>query len=79
MIRYLSSAGQRLLVVNLGADLQFQMNDPLLAPVPGSKWEMLWNSEQPHYGGGGAVPFGDAGSWLIRGVSSVILSATPAR
>jgi maltooligosyltrehalose trehalohydrolase len=78
LIRYISSAGQRLLVVNLGADLQFRMNDPLLAPIPGSKWEMLWNSEQPHYGGGGAIPFADAGSWLIRGVSAVILSAIPA-
>jgi maltooligosyltrehalose trehalohydrolase len=79
LIRYISSTDHRLLIINLGADVQCQMNDPLLASTPGHAWELLWSSEQPVYGGGGAIPFPHTGSWLIRGYSGTILSTVPGR
>jgi maltooligosyltrehalose trehalohydrolase len=75
LIRYLSAHGSRLLVVNLGPDLLCPMNDPLLAAQPGTTWALLWSSERPRYGGGGALPFPDEARWFIRGSSATILSA----
>jgi maltooligosyltrehalose trehalohydrolase len=72
LIRYLSDAGQRLVMVNLADDYVSPMNDPLLAPQPGTTWTLLWSSEDPAYGGGGAPAFVEAGRWLIRGLSATI-------
>jgi maltooligosyltrehalose trehalohydrolase len=64
---------ERLLVINLGDDHHSPMNDPLLAPPRGGEWTLLWSSEHPQYGGGGTVPFVEAGRWLIRGQSALLL------
>jgi len=53
------------------------MNDPLLAPRPGHRWNVLWSSEQPIYGGSGALPLGEAGRWLLTGRAAAILSLVP--
>ena len=68
-------AGERLLIVNLGADLHLRTaNEPLLAPPLGSqRWTILWSSEDPKYGGSGmSEPDGDDG-WRIRGQAAVLL------
>ena len=54
----------RLLVVNLADDHLSPMNEPLMAPPRGGQWTLLWSSEHPQYGGGGTVPFVEAGRWL---------------
>jgi maltooligosyltrehalose trehalohydrolase len=42
----------RLLIVNLGRDLALEpAPEPLLAPVEGQSWHVLWSSESPRYGG----------------------------
>src|SRR5207249_3824305 len=47
----------RLLVVNLGLDLELAAApEPLLAPPEGTRWRVLWSSEDPRYGGGGVLP-----------------------
>jgi maltooligosyltrehalose trehalohydrolase len=47
----------RLLIVNLGRDLLLHSpNEPLLAPPPGRRWQLLWSSESPQYGGSGTPP-----------------------
>jgi maltooligosyltrehalose trehalohydrolase len=53
----------RLLAVNLGADLPFSpAPEPLLAPPAGGAWILLWSSERVEYGGGGSLsPVDDAG------------------
>jgi maltooligosyltrehalose trehalohydrolase len=44
----------RVLIVNLGADLnRTSFAEPLLAPPAGSEWLVRWSSEDPAYGGGG--------------------------
>jgi maltooligosyltrehalose trehalohydrolase len=73
LIRYMAPPLHRLLVVNLGDDLLSPMNDPLLAPPRTGSWALSWSSEHPRYGGGGAVPFVEAGRWLIRGQSAMLL------
>jgi maltooligosyltrehalose trehalohydrolase len=46
--------GDRLLLINLGGDLLLDpAPEPLLAPPAGSKWKMIWSSEDPRYGGSG--------------------------
>ena len=46
--------GDRLLIVNLGCDLDLvPLPEPLLAPPPGCRWALLWTSESPRYGGSG--------------------------
>jgi maltooligosyltrehalose trehalohydrolase len=77
LVRYLSQGGDRLIVANLGDDFLSPMNDPLLAPRPGHRWNVLWSSEQPIYGGSGALPLGEAGRWLLTGRAAAILSLVP--
>jgi maltooligosyltrehalose trehalohydrolase len=64
----------RLLLVNLGADLQLaHQPEPLIAPVENRTWELLWSSEDPRYGGFGTPPLGD-GSWRIPGHAALVLT-----
>jgi maltooligosyltrehalose trehalohydrolase len=64
----------RLLLVNLGADLQLaHLPEPLLAPVENRAWKLLWSSEDPRYGGFGTPPLGD-GSWRIPGHATLVLT-----
>jgi maltooligosyltrehalose trehalohydrolase len=54
LVRYFGEHEDRLLLVNLGQDLRLSpAPEPLLAPLPGQVWRILWSSEAPDYGGGG--------------------------
>ena len=45
---------ERLLVVNLGADIEAGgFPEPLFAPPAGRRWRTRWSSEHPDYGGTG--------------------------
>ncbi len=68
-------AGDRLLIVNLGMDLHLEtVPEPLLAPLTGLRWDVLWSSEDPRYGGAGAPPPEDEeGCWRIAGRSATVL------
>jgi maltooligosyltrehalose trehalohydrolase len=67
--------GDRLLLVNLGRDLHYSpAPEPLLAPPEGCRWEVLWSSEDPRYGGCGAPPPEDEEvGWRIPGHAAVVL------
>jgi maltooligosyltrehalose trehalohydrolase len=73
------TAGDRLLLVNLGMDLDLEpVPEPLLAPLTGSRWEPLWSSEDPKYGGSGAPPpEDDEGCWRLSGQAAVVLGLVP--
>jgi maltooligosyltrehalose trehalohydrolase len=76
LVRWFSAQGDdRLLLVNLGADLHFTpCPEPLLAPIDGAGWRILWSSEAVAYGGHGlTLPDTDAG-WLIPGPAAVLLA-----
>jgi maltooligosyltrehalose trehalohydrolase len=67
----------RLLVMNLGRDLHLvHAAEPLLAPPAGGRWQTLWSSEQPRYGGCGAGELDTEDGWRIPGHATVVLIAT---
>jgi maltooligosyltrehalose trehalohydrolase len=69
------AAEDRLLLVNLGSDLQpAPAPEPLLAPPPATRWSILWSSEDPRYGGGGMPPPDSDEGWRLTGESAVLLA-----
>ncbi|MET3925593.1 alpha-amylase family glycosyl hydrolase [Devosia sp. 2618] len=80
LIRYLTPApaGHRLLLVNLGRDLQIGVvAEPLLAPPRGHKWSPVWSSEHPDYDGAGRRPFDPAQFWILPGDTALLLKSEP--
>jgi maltooligosyltrehalose trehalohydrolase len=79
MLRFFSErSGDRLLIVNLGRDLLLgPAPEPLLAPVDGQAWRLLWSSEAPRYGGAGGPALDPVGNWLIAGQSATVLAPEP--
>jgi maltooligosyltrehalose trehalohydrolase len=76
VLRYFDDNGaDRLLIVNLGADLVLDpAPEPLLAPVEGHDWQLLWSSENPRYGGAGIVPLDPEGIWRLSSQATVLLA-----
>lgn len=75
VLRFFGEDGEdRLLVVNLGTDLPLTTQpEPLLAPLEGTGWKLIWSSEDPKYGGLGTPPF-DPQHWRIPGHSAQVFS-----
>ncbi|MBX6362295.1 MAG: malto-oligosyltrehalose trehalohydrolase [Gemmatimonadetes bacterium] len=70
----------RLLLVNLGADIvRGSIAEPLLAPPAGTRWEPMWASEDPRYGGAGAPPPERETGWWIGAHAAVLLRPRPHR
>jgi maltooligosyltrehalose trehalohydrolase len=66
----------RLLIVNMGHDVDtVRGSEPLLAPPSRRRWDVLWLSEDPRYGGSGAPPPEQEGAWRLLGESAVALRA----
>jgi maltooligosyltrehalose trehalohydrolase len=64
----------RLLVVNLGPDLDLNpAPEPLLAPPACKVWETLWSSEDYAYGGTGTPPFETKDGWHVPGRAAFAL------
>jgi maltooligosyltrehalose trehalohydrolase len=64
VLRWFDSAGDRLLLVNLGAEVDLAVApEPLLAPEAGADWELRWSSEDPRYDGLGVAPVHESGRW----------------
>ena len=71
--------GDRLLVVNLGADLPLNpAPEPLLAPPSDTVWTTLWSSEDPRYGGAGTTPLETRNNWRLPAHAAVVLQPRPA-
>jgi maltooligosyltrehalose trehalohydrolase len=79
LLRYQGgSDGDRLLLVNLGCDLDVRpVPEPLLAPPAGSRWTPVWSSESPRYGGSGTAPLRPHSRLHIPGESAVLLRSEP--
>ena len=71
--------GDRLLLVNLGRDLDLGIApEPLLAPPDGSGWHVRWSSEDPAYGGGGTPRIDDAsGPLTLPAHAAIVLAPRP--
>jgi maltooligosyltrehalose trehalohydrolase len=67
--------GDRLLVVNFGADLHLDpAPEPLLAPPEDRLWTVLFSTEHPKYGGYGTPPLDTNENWRIPGYAAVLLA-----
>jgi maltooligosyltrehalose trehalohydrolase len=70
-----AAVADRLMVVNLGADLHLDpAPEPLLAPPSSTIWEIRWSSEDPGYGGSGTAPLDTDDNWRIPGQAAVVLA-----
>ncbi|HEY7210497.1 MAG TPA: malto-oligosyltrehalose trehalohydrolase [Bryobacteraceae bacterium] len=80
VLRYFSPefANDRLLVVNLGADLTYDPSpEPLLAPPRDRRWAILWSSDDVRYGGNGTASLDGCvdhcENWKLPGRAAVLL------
>src|SRR5581483_11422871 len=70
----------RLLVVNLGADLcRGSFAEPLVAPPFDTDWQVRWSTEDPAYGGAGMPDLWPEGCLNVPGESAVLLTPGPKR
>jgi maltooligosyltrehalose trehalohydrolase len=79
LLRYAGEAdGDRLLIVNLGCDLDLTpVPEPLLAPPAGCRWAIQWSSESPRYGGSGTPPIRPHSYIRLPGESAVLFRSNP--
>jgi maltooligosyltrehalose trehalohydrolase len=65
-VRYFSRAGDRLLLVNLGYDLECRsIPEPLVAPPESCEWKLRWSSADQEYGGPGTPPVETGSGWRL--------------
>jgi maltooligosyltrehalose trehalohydrolase len=78
-LRYFSAEhGDRLLVVNLGRDINFNpAPEPLLAPPENRRWSVAFSTENPKYGGWGTAPPESDANWCFPAESAILF--TPRR
>jgi maltooligosyltrehalose trehalohydrolase len=75
LLRYLGNTrdADRLLVVNLGADMNLaSLAQPLVAPPAGHHWSVMWCSEDPQYGGSGAAASAPPARLIATGHAATI-------
>lgn len=65
----------RLIIVNFGLDITLDpAPEPLLAAPPGHRWQMIFTTEDPAYGGSGTAPVEtEQEGWHIPGRTTVVL------
>ena len=78
LIRYFGGPeGDRLLLVNLGCDVELSpAPEPLLAPPSHGDWMLAWSSEAAPYGGQGTPTTYDHGRWRIPGETTLFFRST---
>ena len=79
LLRYLDAErGDRLLVVNLGCDLDFTpAREPLLAPPSMRAGAWRGAAKRRDYGGQGVAPLDPDGPWRIPGGSAMFFVPEP--
>ena len=78
VLRFVGTDQDRLLVINLGCDLDpSPVPEPLLAPPGGCQWRLLWSSESVAYGGSGTPATNPNARWHIPGESAVLFGSEP--
>lgn len=77
VVRYFGGPhGDRLLLVNFGFTLELRAApQPLLAPMEGGAWHLLWSSEQADYGGTGTPAVISEKGWILPGESAVVMTS----
>ena len=71
----LGTGDDRLVIVNLGPDLDLTaVAEPLLAEPAGRRWSLVLSTEDPRYGGHGTPPIGEHGRLVIPAHAAVVLA-----
>ena len=80
VLRYFGgTAGDRLMILNLGCDLDLSpAPEPLLAPPAGRQWRALWSSESVRYGGRGTPALDFDADWSVPGESAILFAPSAA-
>jgi maltooligosyltrehalose trehalohydrolase len=75
VLRYFSKQNDdRLLLVNFGERrVLHPASEPLLSPASGYRWETLWTSDFPRYGGTGELPISSEKQWVLPAESTTAL------
>jgi maltooligosyltrehalose trehalohydrolase len=78
LLRYFSKeADDRLLLVNFGKrQVLHPVSEPLIAPPSSYRWEVVWTSESPRYGGSGAPITATKEQWVLPAEATVTLRPT---
>lgn len=81
VLRYFGgAAGDRLLILNLGRDLELTpAPEPLLAPPAAGRWTLRWSSEDVRYGGSGTPPVDPAAEWRLPGACALLFTSVRGR
>ena len=75
VLRFMGAGQDRLLLVNLGSDLELaRAPEPLLAPLEGRAWKLAWSSEDTRYGGEGTAPQPLEGAWKLPGRCAMVMA-----
>ncbi len=70
--------GDRLLLLNLGVEGPLSpCPEPLLAPLPRTRWALLFSSESTRYDGAGAPAPDGTGPWHLPGQCALVLRSEP--
>src|SRR5690606_21845644 len=79
LIRFFGSGtGERLLLVNLGPDLELTpIPEPLIAAPAGHEWQLRWSSEAVASGGLGRAPLRPHPMWHLPGEAAMLLYPLP--
>ena len=78
VLRYTVEEDDRLLLVNLGPDVDLTpVPEPLLGLPRTLQWKIIWSSESPDYGGQGVPAPMVKGAWHVPGESAVLLRPEP--
>jgi maltooligosyltrehalose trehalohydrolase len=80
LLRYVTGGmGDRLVLVNLGSDLDLsQLAEPLLAPPEDAGWKISLSTEEPRWGGCGTADIEKFDRITLLGHSALVLAASPA-
>lgn len=77
VLRFFGHGQDRLVVVNLGADLDFwPAPEPLLAPPREQEWTVILSTEDPPYGGAGLARSRLVQEWRVPAGSTTVLAST---
>jgi maltooligosyltrehalose trehalohydrolase len=77
VVRYFGELEERLLIFNFGVALPMgSVAEPLVAAPHGARWELLWSSEDPAYGGDGVASI-DEGGWHVAARCATVLRSVP--
>ena len=74
VVRFFGEEEDRVLLINLEIELHLDpAPEPLLAPLDGCTWEVMWSSEDLRYGGSGTPRIYSQENWRLPGRAAIVM------